>query len=323
MFSAMGAGAGRPTIGVLSRPPAGFPEVEREIRKRYGADYEIRSWVSPESGFEDLRAAVDRDQSIALVVACHAGTDDSGIEFLSRVRGLESRAKRAVVMRWGDFQAGRAVFEAMAEGVIDHWLVRPGSSPDEEFHRSVTELLEEWAVSERTGFEAVQIIGDRWSPRALELRDLMNRNHVPFGFHSAHDGLGETALTDHGIDVASADFPVVILQFNPEEPALQNPSDSQLIDAFGLNEPLPNDHRFDVAIVGAGPAGLAVAVYSASEGLDTLVVEGRAIRRSGHPRPHSYAQRQFGIPVWGERDADSPTAVISRPGPWGTRFQFM
>ncbi len=118
---------------------------------------------------------------------------------------------------------------------------------DEEFHHSITELLADWAETSRPIYEAVQIIGERWSPRSVELRDQMNRNGVPAGFYDTDTDEGRELLAAHGVGVATAQLPVVILQFRPDLPPLQNPPDDELGDAFGVNVTLDSGTNEPIA----------------------------------------------------------------------------
>ena len=178
-------------------------------------------------------------------------------------------------LRWGDWESVRSVFNAVTVGKIDHWVTRPVQTPAEEFHRSITEFLGEWSSQRGGGFEAVRVIGGRWSARSQELRDLFARYRVPAGFYDATSGCARRMLHELGLE--SADLPVVVLRVGAERPALINPSNLEIADAFGLMTPIPAGEVFDVAVVGAGPAGLAAAVYASSEGLRTVVVEQEAI----------------------------------------------
>ena len=169
----------------------------------------------------------------------------------------------------------RSVFDAVTLGTIDHWVTRPVQAPAEEFHRSITEFLREWASQRGGGFEPVQVIGKRWSARSQELRDLFARHRVPAGFYDATSGHARQMLHELGLE--SAELPVVVLRFAAERPVLVNPSNLQIADAFGLMTPISAGEVFDVAVVGAGPAGLAAAVGASSEGLRTVVVEHEAV----------------------------------------------
>jgi thioredoxin reductase (NADPH) len=169
----------------------------------------------------------------------------------------------------------RPVFDAVTLGTVDHWVFRPVQAPDEEFHRMITEFLREWGSQRGGGFEPVQVIGERWSARSQELRDIFARYQVPAGFYDAASGPSRQMLHDLGL--TGPELPVVVVRFTAEPTALVNPSNQQIADAFGVMTPIPPGEVFDVAVAGAGPAGLAAAVGASSEGLSTVVVEQEAI----------------------------------------------
>ena len=252
------------------------------------------------------------------MLACqHA--DDDAVDFLGRVRSVDPRCQRAVIVRWGDFATSEVLLAALARGQLDRWMLRPEYPGDEEFHRSITELLEISAAARRPGYEAVQIVGEQWSPRAVELRDRMSRNSVPFGFYDI-GGDGRAVLQAHGLDAATTELPVMVVRFRPELAPLQNPTDAAVSDAFGVNSMAQTDRRADVAIIGAGPAGLAAAVYGASEGLDTLVVEHQAF--GGQAGTTSLIRNYPGFPagVSGSRLANT---MYQQAWSLGARFYFM
>ena len=171
--------------------------------------------------------------------------------------------------------AARPVFDAVTLGKIDHWVTCPVQSPDEDFHESVTRFLGEWRRRRGGSFEPVQVIGEHWSARSLELRDTFSRNGIPIGFYDAASARGRQLLRELGAE--SAELPVVVIRFGGQLSVLGDPSNLEIADAFGLMTPIPDGEVFDVAVVGAGPAGLATAVYASSEGLRTVVVEREAI----------------------------------------------
>jgi thioredoxin reductase len=266
----------RGLIGVMSRDQADLAVVAREIERRYGTDYDVVRWCDPDVALEELRRLRSGNDQVALVLASQRGTDE-GVEFLARVGALHPQAQRVAVLRWGDFASRKGVADGLTRGELDRWILHPGYSADEEFHRSIGELLEEWAAAQRPQYEAVQIIGEEWSPRGVELRELMSRNSVPFGFYRCDTEEGRALLAAHGLTVATARLPVVLLRFRTDVEPLQDPSVEVLADAFGVNASLESPRSVDVAIVGAGPAGLGAAIYAASEGLKTLVVEGHSM----------------------------------------------
>jgi thioredoxin reductase (NADPH) len=288
-----------------------------EIGRRYGTDYAVVV-----SGGGDALARLEQlrhdGASVALILAAFSTEDPDGLELLARCRSLHPTARRAAVVSWGQFALARDLFDAIGRGEADLYLIRPETARDEEFHRGVTEALEDWALAGGGGFEAVTIIGTVGSPRSHELRDTFGRNHIPIGFHDADGDAGRVLLDSLGM--AGADLPVVVLRFTPEPVVLADPTDLEIADAFGLMDPLGPDDHFDVAVVGAGPAGLAVAVYAASEGLDTLVIEAQAV--GGQAGTSSLIRNYPGFPrgVSGYKLAYS---AFHQAWSFGARFHFM
>jgi len=270
-----GTDPARPTIAVVAEDATTRTVLHAECAKRYGADYALAVWAGRDEALDGLaRLRVDR-VPVALVLAARSSSDPDGLEVLARSRELHPAARRAAVVTWGEFGLAQEVFGAVARGEADLHLIRPERERDEEFHRGVTEALEDWASSTGGVYEAVEVVGEAGSPRGFELRDTFGRNHIPIGYHDRSSPRGREIL--ESLDLRDPDLPVVVLRFMPEPTALEDPTDAEIADAFGLMEPLSPDELFDVAVLGAGPAGLAAAVYAASEGLRTLVVEAQAV----------------------------------------------
>ena len=262
-------------IVIVCREPGAREILSRELSKRYGADYQIVACGRPAelaAWMRDLRTA---GLPVALVIGGVGAQDPDGIEVLAAVRAIDPTALRVAAVGWGDWEAVRSVFDAVTLGTIDHWVTRPVQAPDEEFHRSITEFLREWNSGRGGGFEPVQVIGERWSARSQELRDLFSRHRIPAGFYDADSGHGRQIL--HELGLTCPDLPVVVLRFGAGRPALVNPSNAEIADAFGVMTPIPAGEVFDVAVLGACPAGLAAAVGASSEGLRTVVIEHEAV----------------------------------------------
>jgi thioredoxin reductase (NADPH) len=262
-------------IVIVSRDRGTREILHQELSKRYGGDYQIVVCDRPAElapWMRDLRAA---GLPVALVIGGVSAQDRDGIEVLAAVRAIDPTALRVAAVGWGDWDSVRSVFDAITPGALDHWVYRPVQAPAEEFHRPITEFLREWNSQRGGGFEPVQVIGQRWSARSQQLRDLFSRHQIPVGFYDATTGHARQMLRQLGL--ASAELPVVVLRFAPGQPALANPSNLQIADAFGVMTPISPGKVFDVAVVGAGPAGLAAAVYASSEGLSTVVVEYEAV----------------------------------------------
>jgi thioredoxin reductase (NADPH) len=201
--------------------------------------------------------------------------DLTGEEFLARAKGLFPDAKRALLVSfgaWGDRQTADAMLRAMAGGRMDYYVLKPWRRADEFFHRTVTEFLHEWERSSSASPQEIALVCERRSPRAHELRDLLARNGVPHVVHDTHSREGRRLLAGAGL--AGTSDPVLVLLGGG---VLVNPTNTDLADAYGVSTSLEGHSDFEAAVVGAGPAGLAAAVYASSEGLDTLVVERESI----------------------------------------------
>jgi thioredoxin reductase len=265
----------RAAIVVVSRDASEREALSRELSGRYGVDYQIVVCDKP-AELESLTTnLLQADTPVALVIGSVGETDPEGIEVLAQIRAIDPTVRRVAAVRWGEWDTARPIFDAITLGRLDHWVMLPVQSPDEEFHQWITQFLGEWNSEREGGFEAVQVIGERWSARSQELRDAFSRNGIPIGFYDVDTESGRQLLREFHAD--SAQLPVVVIRFNGQRSALFNPSNLEIAEAFGLMRPIPAEEVFDVAVIGAGPAGLAAAVNASSEGLRTVVVEPEAI----------------------------------------------
>src|SRR5690348_10839929 len=308
----------RAAIVIACRDPGDREVLHRELSKRYGADYQIVLCGSPaELGawMRDLRAA---GLPVALVIGRVGGKDRDGIEALAAVRAIDPAALRVAALGWGDWPSRRLVFDAVTLGTLDHWVTRPVQVPDEEFHRAITEFLREWSSQRGGGFEPVEVDGERWSARSQELRDLFARYRVPAGFYDAASGPGRRMLRDLGL--ADPELPVVVVRFAAEPAALVSPSNLQIADAFGVMTPISPGQVFDVAVVGAGPAGLAAAVGASSEGLSTVVVEQEAVGGQAGTSPMIRNYPGFSQGISGDKLAQE---AWRQAWAFGTTFVYM
>jgi thioredoxin reductase len=270
-----GGSAEQPAIVVVSRDPSARKRLVRELSRRYGMDYQIEVCDDPAGLDALLRRLAVAGTPIAMVIGGVGELDPDGIEVLGTVRDIDPEAFRVAAARWGDWQTVRPTFDAVTMGKIDHWVLRTEQVPDEEFNQAITQFLSEWQNQRTGGFEAVRVIGEQRSVRSQELRETFPRNGIPIGFYDAHSERGQEMLAQ--FDPDRVDLPVVVLRFGADQSTLFNPSDLEIAEAFGLMRPVPAEEVFDVAVVGAGPAGLAAAVYASSEGLRTVVIEQQAV----------------------------------------------
>jgi thioredoxin reductase len=265
----------RPSIVIVSREEPCIRILRDEIGKRYSADYRVHLFNDPDRALKELLELRAKDAPVALVLAAYGPIDPQGLDFLTQTRSMHPTAKRVAVVRWGEFATTEPIFNAVTLGYIDHWVMRPEHERDEEFHRSITEFLEDWSAGRGAAFEAVRVIGDRWTPRGHELADTFSRNHIPIGFYDVGSRQGQEMLASLGLE--DPDLPVVVLRFAQPPTVMEDPTDVEIADAFGIMKPLPADAHFDVTVIGTGPAGLAAAVSAASEGYNTLVLERLAL----------------------------------------------
>src|SRR5262249_28469041 len=251
--------------------------------------YEIISAGSADDPLRLLARLRDDRRRVSIVLAGHSMSRLTGTELLARVREFHSTAKRLLLLDWRFRPPPEPILEAIALDHIDAYPGRPAAVPDEEFHLAVTELLEQWARSNLPRPEVMRVVGDEWSARSHEIRDLLSRNVVPFGFYPADTRPGRALLEQAG--AAAAKLPVVIM-FDGR--VLEDPSNTRLAEAIGMRIS-PGAGLYDVAVIGAGPAGLAAAVYGTSEGLSTVVLEPEAI--GGQAGTSSHIRNYLGFPT--------------------------
>ena len=269
------AGDKRPIVLVVEDESDVRARIRGELERRYGSDYRVTCEASALAALAKLERWRAAAEPVALVLADQWMPDLTGEEFLARAKGLFPDAKRALLVSfgaWGDRRTADAMLRAMAGGRMDYYVLKPWRRADEFFHRTVTEFLHEWERSSSASPQEVALICERRSPRAHQLRDLLARNGVPHVVHDSGSPEGRRLLAEAG--QAGTSDPVVVLLGGG---VLVDPSNADLADAYGVSTSLEGRSDFDVVVVGAGPAGLAAAVYASSEGLDTLVVERESI----------------------------------------------
>ena len=269
------AGAMKPLMLVVEDEREPRALIRGELERRYGSDYHVTCEGSALAALAKLERRRAAGEPVALVLADQWMPDLTGEEFLARAKPLFPDAKRALLVNfgaWGDRMTADAMLRAMASGRMDYYVLKPWRRADEFFHRTITEFLHEWDRASSASPQEVSVICKRRATRSHELGELLVRNGVPHVIYDRDSTAGRRMLAEAGLE-ATKD-PVVLLLGGG---VLVNPTNAELANAYGVSTSLEGRSDFDVAVVGAGPAGLAAAVYASSEGLDTLVVERESI----------------------------------------------
>src|ERR1700680_441516 len=245
--------------------------IERDLRSQYGAEYRVIGSDSPEGALDLLKQLKMRNDSVALLLADQRMPRMDGVEFLQQAMGLYPGAKRALLTAYADTSAA---ISAINHASINHFFLKPWDPPTEHLYPQLDDLLDDWQASFRPTFQGIRLLGTRWSPRSYELRDFLARNHVPYQWidveASANDP--ETKRLMDALGPEAANLPVVLF---PDGTKLLEGIPADVAQKVGLRTRAQTSF-YDLAIVGGGPAGLAAAVYGASEGLHTVMVEREA-----------------------------------------------
>jgi thioredoxin reductase (NADPH) len=263
--------ATRPAVLTVDDDPEVLKAIARDLRNRYAKSYRILSANSGQGALDLLDRLRERGEPVALLLADHRMPHMTGIEFLSSAVKRVPDAKRVLLTAYADTDAA---IRAINEVKLHYYLLKPWDPPEQNLYPVLDDLLEDWKASYRPSFEGIRVLGTRWSPRSYVLREFLARNQVPYRFLDV-----ETAHQDKevrwALDLVGPNeqrFPVVLFSNGARLP---DPSQTQL--AAGLNlRTRPGAQSYDLIIIGGGPAGLAAAVYGASEGLRTVIVEREA-----------------------------------------------
>ncbi|WP_147260577.1 FAD-dependent oxidoreductase [Pseudonocardia hierapolitana] len=263
------AGPAGPVILVAHDDEERRSVLASRLNRRFGADYDVRAEPSSAAGLSVLSRLAEDGRDVCLVIAGQHAEHTDGAGFLAASHGLHPAAKRALLVGRGEWRSGHPAVRAMLLGQIDGYLFDPWQPEERWLYLPVSELLVDWAQTQAPLFEAFHVVGDQWEARSHEIRDALGRVGVPFGFSSPDSEQGRRMLREHGQD--GERLPVVV-PGAPGSAAVVQPDVAELASMLGLPTGFATE-ACDVAIVGAGPAGLAAAVYAASEGLRTVVID--------------------------------------------------
>ncbi len=295
----------RPAMVTVDDDPAVSRAVARDLRRRYGEEYQVVRASSGADALEALRELKLRGGRVAVLLADYRMPQMNGVEFLEQAMDLFPHARRALLTAYADTDAA---IQAINVVDVDHYLLKPWDPPEEKFYPVVDALLEAWQAAGEREVDEVKVVGHRWSAPSYKIRDFLARNLVPYRWFAADEPEGRRLL-----DAAGAGPEAIPLVVTPDGQALSAPSAADVAAAVGLSTAPVRDF-YDLIIVGGGPAGLGAAVYGASEGLHTVLVERRAV--GGQAGQSSRIENYLGFP-----DGVSGAQLTERARRQATKFE--
>ncbi|KAA1424725.1 response regulator [Mumia zhuanghuii] len=275
----------RPALLTVDDDPAVSRSIARDLRRRYGSTHRIVRAESGDQALEALRELKLRGEEVAVLLADHRMPRMTGIEFLEQAMDLFPAARRVLVTAYADTEAA---IDAINLVDLDYYLLKPWDPPDEKLYPVVDDQLAAWARSERHPVGETKLIGHRWSARSSEVREFLARNQVPYRWFASDSSEGRALVA--AAELESPELPVVV---TPAGDVLEAPSDAEIADRVGLVTQ-PSSDFYDLVVVGGGPAGLSAALYGASEGLRTVLVERTAT--GGQAGQSSRIENYLGFP---------------------------
>jgi thioredoxin reductase (NADPH) len=304
----------KPVIFVVDDDRESLASLVDALTRRFSADYRVASNESPRAALEDLERIRANGESVALIIADQWMPEIQGNELLGRAHEIHPAAQRALLVDWGDRSAAPAILEGCAFGQLENYLRRPWFPPEVHLYPAIGQFLTDWTRAHGHGprMELVRVIGDDPSRRTHDVREFLDRSGIPHGFTAAGSDAGRAAIEEVGLD--GSRLPVLVLL---DGRALVDPSNAEISDALGATN--LEERECDLAIVGAGPAGLAAAVYAASEGLVTIAVEREAV--GGQAGTSSLIRNYLGFPR-GISGGELAQRAYEQAWLFGTRFVF-
>jgi len=275
----------RPVLLTVDDDPAVSRAVARDLRRHYGEGYRVLRAGSGAEALEALRELKLRGDPVAVLLADHRMPEMTGVEFLERAMDLVPRARRALLTAYADTDAAIA---AINDVDVDAYLLKPWDPPEEKLYPALDAMLRAWEETPDPEVHGVKLVGHRWSAPSFRARDLLARNAVPYRWFHADEPEGQRVLAAAG--AGPDDVPVVV---TADAQVLRRPTEAELAAVAGLSVEA-REEFYDLVVVGGGPAGLGAAVYGASEGLRTVLVEREAT--GGQAGQSSRIENYLGFP---------------------------
>ena len=299
----------KPVILAVDDEPSVLAAITRDLRRHYGSDYNVLRAASGAEALETLRELKLGNKVVALLVVDQRMPEMTGVELLSQAIGLYPDARRVLLTAYADTDAA---IRAINEVRLDHYLMKPWHPPEEMLYPVLDDLLDDWRANYQPVFEGVRVIGHRWSADGHRVRDFLARNLIPYRWLDI-EADAEAAELRELAGAAEAPLPLVLLA---DGTALSKPTIAEVAEKVGLHTRAVSE-TYDLIVVGTGPAGLASAVYGASEGLRTLLIEREA--PGGQAGTSSSIENYLGFPV-GLSGADLARRAVAQARRFGAEI---
>jgi thioredoxin reductase (NADPH) len=302
----------RPNIVVVDDEPTALASLLDALTRRYGGDYRVIPHLTASGALAELERLKSEGERVALIIADQWMPEMTGSDVLVHAHRIFPEAQRGLLVDWGDRTAAPVILEGCAMGRLENYLHKPWSPPEVHLYPAVGEFLADWTRMHGPRMEIVRVLGLDPSPRAREIRDLLERNGIPHGFYRADSEDGLLLIEKTRLDPAR--LPAIVLL---DGHILSDPTNAEILDALGATD--VEEPTCDLAIVGGGPAGLAAAVYASSEGLRTVVIEREAV--GGQAGTSSLIRNYLGFPR-GISGAGLAQRAYEQAWLFGTKYVF-
>ncbi|MFD2935967.1 FAD-dependent oxidoreductase [Spirosoma flavum] len=298
-----------PIIFSIDDDPQVLQAIQHDLRQQYRKKYRILCTSSAREAIDSLPELKKKGEEVALFLSDQRMPDMSGVEFLKQARQFYPSAKRVLLTAYSDIDAA---VRAINEVQLDYYIAKPWDPPEEQLYPVLDDLLSDWLADYRPAYEGLKLLGYQFSPRSHELKDFLAGNLFPYQWLDIEsDSQAKDLLDLHGL--STNDLPAILLE---DGTVLKQPSLADLAAKLGL-QPKASEGLYDLAIIGAGPAGLAAAVYGGSEGLKTILIDKRA--PGGQAGTSSRIENYLGFPN-GLSGSDLTRRAITQAQRFGVEF---
>lgn len=301
--------AKQPIIFTVDDDEQVLAAIRRDLRQQYRADYRIMSTASANEGLEALKELKQKGEDVALFLSDQRMPEMTGVEFLEQAKKLYPAAKRVLLTAYSDIEAA---IKAINEVQLDYYLNKPWDPPEEKLYPTLNDLLDEWQINHIPAFRGIRVVGYQYSPKSHAVKDFLSGNLIPYQWLDVMNEPEAKELMDLA-EVTDQHLPAVFFEDGSH---LKNPSAVELGAKIGLRSKAA-EKMYDVTIIGAGPAGMAAAVYGGSEGLKTLLIEKHA--PGGQAGTSSRIENYLGFPK-GLSGADLTQRAITQAKRFGIEF---